>query len=119
MSISRQIQLFAADVYSAFENAKKQLQNVFFSFFFDQKISPSLIFSLTPFQVIAGERKNEVCSWWLSFIEEQSDNFLSERGYSFSALPTDYTNDKPGDLSAVWKNVRIVQDAMNDEVIFF
>ena len=62
--------------------------------------------------MLNGTRKNEVCSWWLSFIERRADSFLVDMGYFLEALPQHYTDTPPESLDQVRVNLKLVQSAM-------
>ena len=63
-------------------------------------------------KILNGERKLEVCEWWLSHIEQKADEFLQECGYDLDALPTDYMNTPPSSLAKVEENLKILVENM-------
>ena len=64
-------------------------------------------------KVLSGQRKQEACDWWLLHIEKKADQHLSSCGYQLDALPSNYVDEKPDDLAAVAKNIRILKSVMS------
>ena len=62
--------------------------------------------------VINGTSKNYVCSWWLNHIHEETDQFLKKRGFDLEALPPDYTDTPPKDISIVERNQQILMELL-------
>ena len=54
--------------------------------------------------LVSGERKNEVCAWWLNHIEKRVADYLEECGYVADAMADDYMREAPKDLEQVKKN---------------
>ena len=48
--------------------------------------------------IISGEKKNEVCSWWLELIERRVDDYLQALNFDLDAVPDDYTTTKPPNM---------------------
>jgi hypothetical protein len=55
-----------------------------------------------------GTRKREVCEWWLSYIENEADTYLSSQGYIHNTLPYHYTSEPPHDLDGVKANLLLL-----------
>ena len=62
--------------------------------------------------VINGTSKNDVCSWWLNHIHEETDQFLKKQGFDLEALPPDYTDTPPKDISIVERNQQILMELL-------
>jgi hypothetical protein len=59
-----------------------------------------------------GTRKRQVCEWWLSFIESETDSFLVQMGYVHNSLPFLYTTQPPDDLQIVVRNKLLLEGVM-------
>jgi hypothetical protein len=54
--------------------------------------------------ILQGTIKLELSGWWLQTIEESSDQFLEDHGYVKNAIPDNYIDDAPEDISVVTNN---------------
>lgn len=62
--------------------------------------------------IIDGQRKTQICDWWLNYIETETDKFLQTHGYEMNCLPDDYLNTAPKDMGAVRENLDLIRSLM-------
>lgn len=63
--------------------------------------------------VLDGTRKKQVVDWWLGYIETQTDAFLQEKGYVKDALPYNYLDEVPDDMTVISRNLNLLKDLMS------
>jgi len=56
-----------------------------------------------------GVRKEEMTEWWLKRVEVRTNDFLSERGYNFQAVPDNYIESPPTNIDDVLSNLMLIQ----------
>lgn len=59
--------------------------------------------------IVSGERKNELTDWWLNLVRTRVTDFLRASNYDFDAVPVSYIDEAPEDMSAVLRNLAILQ----------
>ncbi|EFA81775.1 hypothetical protein PPL_05770 [Heterostelium album PN500] len=66
-----------------------------------------------------GTLKDEMTEWWLKRVEVRTSEFLSERGYNFTAVPENYIEQQPLNMKDVVNNLILIQKVMdpNEHVI--
>jgi hypothetical protein len=64
-------------------------------------------------RIMDGSMKRSLTDWWLNEIESHVDHFLFSNGFVLDAVPEDYTNRPPQDMSLVLENLRIIQDILD------
>lgn len=62
--------------------------------------------------IIDGRLKQQLCDWWLTYIETETNKFLEEQGYCKDCLPDNYMNEAPKNLDAVKENLALIQNLM-------
>eukprot|EP01102_Stenamoeba_stenopodia_P008779 TRINITY_DN2560_c0_g1_i1.p1 TRINITY_DN2560_c0_g1~~TRINITY_DN2560_c0_g1_i1.p1 ORF type:complete len:471 (-),score=113.47 TRINITY_DN2560_c0_g1_i1:75-1487(-) len=68
--------------------------------------------NLSKKEVIDGSIKESLTDWWLSLINDNVDNFLTELGYDHNAVPFDYIEVPPLSLEVVRNNLKLVQKSL-------
>ena len=68
-------------------------------------------------QLISGQRKNEDCDWWLTYIEQEVGKHLREHGAqpNNEFLPRNYTEVPPADLNVVRAQCQIIGEILDGE----
>lgn len=64
-----------------------------------------------------GTRKAEACDWWLRYIEEETNLYLEEKGFSLNALPYNYTTTPPNDLELVQSNLTLIKQMLDPHYV--
>merc|ERR1712137_1162524 len=59
-------------------------------------------------KVLSGSRKKHITGWWLKETRRTVQTYLKECGYLYEAIPKDYTNHPPDNLSLVQRNLDAV-----------
>ena len=62
--------------------------------------------------IVHAQRKNALSTWWLEFVIKAVDGFLEECGYIADAVPSNYTDVRPGDMDLIAVNADILADAL-------
>eukprot|EP01114_Cavostelium_apophysatum_P016082 TRINITY_DN4516_c0_g1_i1.p2 TRINITY_DN4516_c0_g1~~TRINITY_DN4516_c0_g1_i1.p2 ORF type:complete len:707 (-),score=176.75 TRINITY_DN4516_c0_g1_i1:2247-4367(-) len=63
-------------------------------------------------EIMNGNKKNDLTSWWLGHIRRRVDKLLVDHNYDFDAVPNEYIDNPPKSLAAVKENLTIVQQCI-------